>query len=109
MPGQIRGQCPVYPCSRPEQAAVTCQGALHSAVKIAKSKPFKNYPRLLGKIIIKEKKAMDKYRCQICGYIYDPEAGDSSAGVPAGTSFEDLPDDWKCPICGASKDNFEKE
>ncbi len=52
---------------------------------------------------------MDKYRCQICGYIYDPEAGDSSADIPAGTRFEDLPDDWKCPICGAEKDQFEKE
>ncbi len=52
---------------------------------------------------------MDKYRCSICGYIYDPEAGDSSAGVPAGTSFDDLSDDWKCPICGADKDQFEKE
>ncbi len=52
---------------------------------------------------------MDKYRCQICGYIYDPEVGDSSSGVPAGTKFEDLPDDWKCPICGADKDQFEKE
>ena len=52
---------------------------------------------------------MDKYRCQICGYIYDPEAGDSSAGIAAGTKFEDLPDDWKCPVCGADKDQFEKE
>ncbi len=52
---------------------------------------------------------MDKYRCSICGYIYDPEAGDSSSGIPAGTSFDDLPDDWKCPICGADKDQFEKE
>ncbi len=52
---------------------------------------------------------MDKYRCQICGYIYDPEEGDSSSGVAAGTSFDQLPDDWKCPICGAGKDQFERQ
>ena len=52
---------------------------------------------------------MKKYKCSICGYVYDPAAGDSSSGVSAGTSFEDLPDDYKCPICGASKDMFNEE
>ena len=52
---------------------------------------------------------MDKWVCQICGYVYDPAVGDDEGGIPAGTSFEDLPDDWTCPICGAGKDDFEKE
>ena len=49
-----------------------------------------------------------QYRCIICGYIYDPEVGDPNNGVPAGTSFEDIPDTWVCPICGAPKSEFEK-
>jgi rubredoxin len=52
---------------------------------------------------------MDKYVCTVCGYVYDPEAGDPDSGADPGTKFEDLPDDWVCPICGASKDDFEKE
>ena len=51
---------------------------------------------------------MDKYVCTICGYVYDPEQGDPDNGVAPGTKFEDLPDDWECPVCGASKDDFEK-
>jgi len=51
---------------------------------------------------------MGKYRCTICGYIYDPEDGDADSGIPPGTPFEKLPDDWKCPVCGAPKDSFEK-
>ncbi len=52
--------------------------------------------------------AAAKYRCSICGYIYDPEEGDPAAGVKAGTAFEDLPDSWVCPVCGAPKTSFEK-
>jgi rubredoxin len=52
---------------------------------------------------------MDKYVCTICGYVYDPEKGDPDADIERGTKFEDLPDDWTCPICGAGKDDFEKE
>jgi rubredoxin len=51
---------------------------------------------------------MDKYVCEMCGYIYDPEAGDPDSGIDAGTSFEDLPDEWVCPICGVGKDQFKK-
>jgi flavin reductase (DIM6/NTAB) family NADH-FMN oxidoreductase RutF/rubredoxin len=51
---------------------------------------------------------MQKYRCTVCGYIYDPEMGDPDGDIKPGTSFEDLPDDWECPICGASKSEFEK-
>jgi len=47
-----------------------------------------------------------KYICDICGYIYDPEAGDPDNGVNPGTSFDDLPDDWVCPMCGAGKQDF---
>lgn len=51
---------------------------------------------------------MSKWECQICGYIYDPEKGDPTAGITEGTAFEDLPDHWICPDCGAPKDAFEK-
>ena len=51
---------------------------------------------------------MDKYVCDICGYTYDPEEGDPENGIEPGTKFEDLPDDWQCPMCGASKDDFTK-
>ena len=54
-----------------------------------------------------EGKALQKYRCTVCGYIYDPEQGDSDSGIAPGTSFEDLPDDWVCPVCGVGKDKFE--
>jgi len=49
---------------------------------------------------------MKKYSCDACGYIYDPQVGDPSAGIAAGTSFEDLPEDWVCPECGVGKDEF---
>jgi len=57
----------------------------------------------------KEVGRMQRYRCTVCGYIYDPENGDPDSGVEPGTSFEDLPDDWVCPVCGAAKDAFERE
>ncbi len=50
---------------------------------------------------------MTKYVCQVCGYEYDPEVGDPDGGVPPGTAFEDLPEDWVCPDCGARKSEFE--
>lgn len=49
---------------------------------------------------------MKKYVCDLCGYIYDPAEGDPDNDVAAGTSFEDVPEDWVCPLCGASKDDF---
>ncbi|MGI6718296.1 MAG: rubredoxin [Bacteroidales bacterium] len=49
---------------------------------------------------------MRKYECDICGYVYDPEVGDPANGIPAGTAFEDLPDDWTCPDCGVDKSSF---
>ena len=50
---------------------------------------------------------MIKYRCTVCGYIYDPEIGDPPRAKP-GTAFKYLPDDWVCPVCGVTKDMFEK-
>jgi rubredoxin len=52
---------------------------------------------------------MKKYVCEPCGYIYDPALGDEEGGIPAGTAFEDLPDSWVCPLCGAGKDSFSEE
>jgi rubredoxin len=51
---------------------------------------------------------MDKYVCTVCGYVYDPEKGDSASGIAPGTAFEDLPDDWTCPECGVGKELFKK-
>jgi rubredoxin len=50
-----------------------------------------------------------RYVCSVCGYIYDPEKGDPKANVGPGTLFEDLPENWVCPVCGAGKDQFTKE
>ena len=52
---------------------------------------------------------MKKYRCLVCGYVYDPAVGDPDNGVAAGTSFDDLPADWVCPVCGADKGSFSPE
>ena len=52
---------------------------------------------------------MERWICTICQYVYDPATGDPDNGIPAGTPFESLPDDWVCPLCGAGKDVFEKE
>ncbi len=50
---------------------------------------------------------MQKYICTTCDYIYDPKLGDTDGGIEPGTSFEDIPDDWVCPDCGVSKEDFE--
>lgn len=52
---------------------------------------------------------MQRYVCGICGYVYDPAVGDPEGGVKKGVSFEKLPEDWVCPVCGASKDEFAPE
>ncbi|MGD2200066.1 MAG: rubredoxin [Candidatus Bathyarchaeota archaeon] len=51
---------------------------------------------------------MSKWQCTVCGYIYDPDEGDPDGGVEPGTPFEELPDDWVCPVCGAAKSEFEE-
>ncbi len=50
---------------------------------------------------------METYECTVCGYIYDPAEGDDTQGIEPGTSFDDLPEDWVCPMCGVGKDMFE--
>lgn len=50
---------------------------------------------------------MEKWVCVVCGYVYDPEIGDPDSGIAPGTSFEDLPEDWLCPLCAVGKDQFE--
>lgn len=67
------------------------------------------YSSMVDKEEKKEEKEMKRYVCKVCGYVYDPEKGDPENGIEPGTSFENLPDDWVCPICGASKEEFEKE
>lgn len=51
---------------------------------------------------------MDKYICEVCDWVYDPAAGDPDSGIAPGTKFEDLPDDFVCPVCGVGKDQFKK-
>ena len=51
---------------------------------------------------------MDKYVCEPCGWVYDPEKGDPDGGIAPGTAFDDIPDDWGCPECGVGKDMFVK-
>lgn len=67
------------------------------------------YSSKVDKETKKEERKMDKYVCKVCGYVYDPEEGDPDNGVAPGTKFEDIPEDWVCPVCGVGKDKFEKE
>jgi len=60
-----------------------------------------------GSVNIWEVTSMQESTCQVCGYVYDPEQGDPDSGIEPGTPFEDIPEDWICPICGATKDQFE--
>ena len=52
---------------------------------------------------------MDKYVCDLCGYIYDPAEGAPDNGVAPGTAWEQVPADWVCPLCGVGKDQFSKQ
>ena len=52
---------------------------------------------------------MTKYVCTVCGYVYDPEVGDPDNNINPGTSFQDIPEDWVCTLCGVGKDQFEEE
>jgi len=60
-------------------------------------------------IFFPEEARMKKYKCTVCGYIYDPEKGDPDNNLPPDTPFEKVPEDWVCPLCGAPKDMFEPE
>jgi rubredoxin len=69
---------------------------------------FKTTVRSCGSASFKDQEnKMKKYRCLMCSYIYDPAKGDPDNGVNPGTAFENLPDGWVCPDCGAGKDEFE--
>ncbi len=67
----------------------------------------KNAPSYVEETKVEAIKA-PKYKCTVCGYIYDPELGDPDGGIKPGTPFEEMPDDWVCPVCGASKSEFER-
>jgi flavin reductase (DIM6/NTAB) family NADH-FMN oxidoreductase RutF/rubredoxin len=67
------------------------------------------YDSIVDKKRKKEEKKMDKYVCTICGYVYDPEKGDPDGEIAPGTKFEDIPEEWVCPLCGASKSDFKKQ
>lgn len=56
----------------------------------------------------KDEKIMEKWKCTLCDYVYDPTTGDIESGIAVNTAFEDLPDGWVCPWCGAPKDSFKK-
>lgn len=64
-------------------------------------------PSQLGDMHFSGRNGMQSWRCTICQYVYDPAAGDPDNGIEPNTSFESLPDDWACPICGAGKELFE--
>jgi len=87
--------------------------AYYQAVK--KGRAPKNAPTYIDKSKLQEEAqkattaAGEKYICDVCGYEYDPAVGDPENGIPPGTPFEDLPDDWTCPACGAEKEFFSKE
>ncbi|MFO7651722.1 MAG: rubredoxin [bacterium] len=77
--------------------------------KTGKNSPTYAASKAAEDLTRKETQPMKKYVCAVCGYVYDPAAGDPDSGVKPGTSFESLPADWVCPVCGAGKDQFEPE
>jgi len=79
---------------------------------VKKGKTQKNAPTYVEEKVenvIKKEEKMEKYKCEVCGYVYDPQVGDPDNGIEPGTPFENLPDTWVCPVCGASKSDFIKE
>ena len=78
----------------------------YHAVKGGKSP--KTAPTYIREEPKKQAKAGDKWECTVCGYVYDPAVGDPDGGIKPGTAFEDIPDDWVCPVCGAAKSEFKK-
>ena len=58
---------------------------------------------------IEEANIMEKYVCDVCGYVYDPAVGDPDNGIEPGTAWEDVAEDWVCPLCGVGKDSFSAE
>lgn len=71
---------------------------------------FRLEPRDLVAILFTDKEIpMDKYTCQACGYVYDPQKGDKASNIPPKTQFDQVPEAWKCPMCGAPKRMFKKK
>jgi flavin reductase (DIM6/NTAB) family NADH-FMN oxidoreductase RutF/rubredoxin len=80
--------------------------------EVKKGKAPKNAPTYMDTSSISQQTSVvqdQKYYCTACGYIYDPAVGDPDSGIPPGTRFEDLPDDWVCPVCGTEKADFAKK
>ena len=75
--------------------------------EVRKGMAPENAPTYIDKSKINPTQRSEKHKCTVCGYVYEPDAGDPEHGIPKGTSFNDLPGDWKCPVCNASKDDFE--
>lgn len=90
-------RCPVCGASKKAFRPLAGPGSVHAENAKSQEAAGQN-PGVRG--------GMKKYRCNICGYIYDPEAGEPAAGIAPGTAFEDLPDNYECPVCGATKDDF---
>jgi flavin reductase (DIM6/NTAB) family NADH-FMN oxidoreductase RutF/rubredoxin len=80
--------------------------------EVKKGKAPKNAPTFLDpgqmEVISAPAVLSGQYACNVCGHVYDPSVGDPEAGIPAGTRFEDLPENWVCPVCGAAKSDFAK-
>ncbi len=64
---------------------------------------------IIGNSKEKERRKLMKYICDVCGYVYDEELGDAENGIAPGTKWEELPDDFECPLCGVGKDSFSAE
>jgi rubredoxin len=94
--GTTHKNAPSYQAPKPETTAVFAQSAA----------PIVPAPVTSG--LAKEGSKLAKYKCQVCGWIYDPAAGDPDGGIKPGTPFEEIPDTWICPICGAAKSQFDK-
>lgn len=67
-----------------------------------------SYFYIMENIKIQEDQVMKKYECEVCGYIYDEEKGDPDNGIAPGTKWEDIPEDWVCPLCSVGKDQFKE-
>jgi len=93
---------PTYRAEKTEKPAAAT-GVSVEQTPVAAKKPEEE-----KKVEDKKETTMDKYKCSVCGYIYDPAMGDPDGGIKPGTPFESLPDNWTCPVCGASKSEFEK-
>jgi flavin reductase (DIM6/NTAB) family NADH-FMN oxidoreductase RutF/rubredoxin len=79
--------------------------------EVRKAKAPKNAPTYINPHLLKKQGSEtigESYRCPVCGYVYDPEIGDPAAAISSGTIFDDLPENWVCPVCGTPKSEFIK-